>query len=98
MNDPARIRKTRASKSFTVPDFEKSLPTPKILPEMQTGELQKLMSVEEKQMFEMLFPVENTTTAARPLQAYSLRRNVQQDKNSGQAQNNTLGSRLDIRG
>ena len=96
--DSTRIRKTGTSKTFSVPNSDKALSTPKIIPGSQTGGLQKLLSVEEIKTFEMLFPVENVTSTARPLQAYSIQRNVKQDQNTGHAQEKMLGSRLDIRG
>ena len=87
-------RTAQPNKKFSVPAVKENRQE-KVSPADAAG-LNKILSAEEKRLFELLFPVTGAAQARGPVKAYAVQQNHK--NTAAQVSKKTLGTKIDIRG
>ena len=94
------LRRAKIPKTFTIPEPDQTSRTPGGPEPVQiTTDIQKILSTEEKRLFELLFSPAVNENTARPSKAYAVQQNhIHDSGTSGVPETKILGKYLDIRG
>ena len=93
-------RRAKIPNTFTIPEPDQTSRT-HVAPEpvQITADIQKILSAEEKRLFEMLFSPAANENIGRPSKAYAVQQNhIHDSGTSGVPETKILGKYLDIRG